>query len=264
MSNSPSVDFFVNCYERDYKDTLAPGFMEKVRNEQAGANIRNWIVSVNNVNDLLDARQRAERAVNRREVDRVVFVADHLEEAMRRTGLTAADLGRVRHFTDWCIVQATCTDSDYICHQSADIRLTRPFNWIDDAVATLEKNPLALVANPYWEWDAEGARREAKYVDGHYFVSTGVCDSFYLAKRKVLDDKIYHEKHEYGNNFNLSWAGEVFEQRLDAYMRNHGLLRITDSRIGVIHTAPWGTAYPKFGLMDRLRRKLKKLFSRTK
>ncbi len=143
----PTVDFFTNCWERDYREVLSPSFM---RDKAAKFDypFRSLIVTVNNVTNPANVKQAAEEAIARGDVDRVVFVEEGLPSALQICGLTEADMGEVKNFTNFYLVMMTCTDADYIVNCAADIDLEQRFDWITPALDKVESNKQYLVANP--------------------------------------------------------------------------------------------------------------------
>ena len=57
----------------------------------------------------------------------------------------------------------------------------------------------------------------------------------------------------------MSDLGDIFEKRVDAYMRHQNLLRISDSRVFYNHAGVEGLGYPRLPLFRRLVRKGRKL-----
>lgn len=252
-----TIDFFTNCWERDYREVLSPGFIRR-KADQFDYQFRHLIVTVNNVADNADAKSLAHAAIKRSEVDEVVFVNEALPSALEICGLTDDDLGRVRHFTSFYLVMVTCTNADYIVNCAADIDMDRPLDWISPAAEMLENNEEYLVANPCWGFDPKGAAREALRMDGQYYVSQAYSDACFLGRRNAFAKPIYHHKHPAGKRYPLSHIGDVFEQRVDAYMRHAGLFRLTDSRITYNHLGELGASYPKSPLWMRATNKIKR------
>ena len=59
----PPVDLVVNCWERSYREVLAPGFFAGIA-EQNRFPFAGRVALVNNVDDVADARRRAQRLVD--------------------------------------------------------------------------------------------------------------------------------------------------------------------------------------------------------
>ena len=62
----------------------------------------------------------------------------------------------------------------------------------------------------------------------------------------------------------MSDLGDIFEKRVDAYMRHHNLLRLSDARVFYNHAGIEGAGYPKLPLFRRILRKGKKVLGLEK
>ena len=58
----------------------------------------------------------------------------------------------------------------------------------------------------------------------------------------------------------MSDLGDIFEKRIDAYMRHHNLLRASDSRVFYRHAGVEGLGYPRMPWIKRAFRKARNLF----
>jgi hypothetical protein len=252
------VSLFVNCFERDYRQVLGPGFM-RMKSNQFRFPFEKVIVTLNNIADTASAVALAKEAVGRREIDEYIEVAEALPNALEKSGLSLRDLGLVRHYMDFALVAVTCAAPGYLLYCCAEVDLITPFDWVTDAVAKMESDSRILVANPSWGSDPGGAQRESLRRDGHYWLGSGFSDQCFLVDAGRLAAPIYRYKHDAGGRYPMSDLGDIFEKRVDAYMRHHNLLRISDSRIFYNHAGVEGLGYPKLPLMRRILRKGKKL-----
>lgn len=248
------VSLFVNCFERDYRQVLAAGFM-LAKAGQFRFPFNRVVVTLNNIRDMADARRRARNAVQEGEIHEFVEVAKLLPKALEVCGLKASDLGLVRHYLDFALVAVAHSLPDYLLYCCAEVDLVTPFDWISDAVAKMESDPSLLVANPSWASDPAGAERESQRRDGAHWVGAGFSDQCFLADSKRLAAPIYHYTHEAGNRYPMSDIGDIFEKRLDAYMRHHRFLRISDARVFYAHAGVEGQGYPRLPLARRILRR---------
>jgi hypothetical protein len=252
------VSLYVNCFERDYRYVLSPGFM-RAKAGQFQFPFKRVVVTLNNIIDKVAAGALAQEAVLRGEIDEFVEVADFLPNALLLCGLKMSDLGVVRHYMDFALVAVTHALPDYVLYCCAEVDLVAPFDWVSDAVTKLEADPRLLVANPSWASDPSGAQRESLSRDGDHWVGMGFSDQCFLADSKRLSAPIYNLKHEAGARYPMSDLGDIFEKRVDAYMRHHRLLRISDSRIFYSHAGVEGQGYPRLPLYRRILRRGAKL-----
>jgi hypothetical protein len=256
------VSLFVNCFERDYRQVLAPGFM-RAKASQFRFPFNRVVVTLNNILDPEDGRLRARKALQMGEIHDFVEVAKRLPKALEVSGLKASDLGLVRHYMDFALVAVTDALPDYLLYCCAEVDLVTPFDWVSDAVRKLEADQSLLVANPSWASDPAGAARESRRRDGDHWVGSGFSDQCFLADSKRLAAPIYKYKHEAGNRYPMSDIGDIFEKRVDAYMRHHGLLRISDARVFYAHAGAEGQGYPRLPLARRILRRGARLLGLT-
>lgn len=254
------VNLFVNCFERDYVKVFSPGFMLK-KAAQFRYPFSRVVVSINNVRDPEDARRLATEAVQRCEIDAYVEVDKMLPKALSICGLKPKDLGIVRHYIDFALVAVVSARPGYLLYCCAEVEMTEAFDWITPALRALEENSQILVANPFWASDPGGMEREAIRREGHHFVGRGFSDQCFLVDADRLAKPIYGYKHAAGDRYPMSDVGDIFEKRIDAYMRHNGLLRLTDPRASYIHHGAEGTGYPTPPLWMRVRRRFQRFLS---
>jgi hypothetical protein len=249
----PNVSLFVNCFERDYRQVLAQKFM-RAKASQFRFPFRRVVVTLNNVTDFENASALARACVQRGEIDEYIEVASALPQALERCGLKLQDLGLVRHYMDFALVAVASAAPGYILYCCAEVDLAAPFDWVSDAVTKLEADPRILVANPSWASDPGGAQREAICRNGDHWLGVGFSDQCFLADAGRLASPIYHYKHEAGDRYPMSDLGDIFEKRVDAYMRHHNLLRLSDARVFYRHEGIEGQGYPRLPLLKRILR----------
>ena len=97
-----SVDLLVCMYERTYRKVLVPGFFSSIE-EQNRRKFTNIIAIINNVDSREEATALAEKLLASGEINRYIFVSDHIDQALKKTGLTHADRGIVANYTNWAL-----------------------------------------------------------------------------------------------------------------------------------------------------------------
>lgn len=247
-----SVDFLTNCYERDYREVLSAGFVRRMVEPMQFA-FRRIIVVINNVDDRAHATGLADAAVARGDIDRYAIVEDLLPQSLETCGLSLDDLGSVKCFTDFLLVTATCTDADYIVHFDPDVFLLGAYDWVSPGIEKLQSDSGLLVVNPVWSGPraAEDLRAETQRLEPPYHIGFGFSDQCFLAERARLAQPIYREKNVSGLRYPMAFAGDTFEKRVDAYMRNHGLRRATDATVAYVHRGAEGLSYVSLPLHKR-------------
>jgi hypothetical protein len=209
------------------------------------------IALIGNVNDKREAQARAERLLGHGEIDAYYFVSDHLDHALKITGLTRRDLGRVPYYTDWALVAVTLPGSPYLLHWDAEVRLQEPTNWIDSALEFMESDKRILVANPNWRWptlEIETLRKVGDFALGY-----GFSDQLFLVRREDLARPIYSGCCPASLRYPLAHITPIFEQRVDTYMRKNRRLRATYFRATYEHWAKEGNSYPALGWIERVK-----------
>jgi hypothetical protein len=248
----PDVDLVVNTFERSYRDVLRPGVFEGIADENR-FRFAKRVALVNNVDDPAHVRELAQPLLDSGEIDELQFVADLLPEAMRITGITERDLGRIRHYTDCSISAVTMSGSPWLLYWDADLHLDPPLDWISPSIKRMQTDAQVLVASPGWvpsTLDAEMMER-----DGEFAVTRGFSDQLYLVRRADLARPIYHERCIARMRYPMAHIGYIFESRVDAYMRHHNRTRLVHT--GTQYTHPSDTAgqsHPPGSGVERVRR----------
>lgn len=239
------VDLVVTCFERTYREVLSEGFFDRLEQDNGRAFACRTAL-VNNVDDRAEAERLGQERVQAGGVDRVVFVADHLDAALARTGLTREDLEPVPYFTDWALV-AVCLDGPgLVLHWDADVRLREPGDWVGPALRLLGQDPRVLVANPNWEDPTlEAFTRERS---GPFALGPGFSDQVFLARRADLAAPVYRQRCLARWRYPFP---DSFEARVDAHLRHAGRLRATYEAVTYLHPVAMGTSWPHRTFLGR-------------
>ncbi|MDQ3933674.1 MAG: hypothetical protein M3340_03480 [Actinomycetota bacterium] len=245
------VDLVVNCFERTYRDVLAPGFLDRVVAQNRFRFARR-VVLVNNVEDPTAAGRLARARLAAGEIDAVHRVADRLPAALRRTGLREHDLGAGRLHSIPSLVAVTLEGAPWVVHWDAEIGLTREGNWIAPGLEAIAYDDRVIAAAPHW--DSPKLEPEVVEAGDRFDLCLGFSDHVYLARRSELARPIYSTRCVVRRRYPLCHRGYTFESRLDAYMRHHGRLRAIDRVVSYRHDdAAAGASYPAFSPLDRVR-----------
>ena len=241
------VDLIVSMYERTYRKVLVPGFFPAIE-DQNRRPFANKIAVINNVASPEDAAGLAGRLVVAGEIDRFVFVSGQIDQALEKTGLSNADLGRVANYTNWALVSVCAAQSPWFVIWDSEIGLTEPMNWIDPSIAVLTENDRAFVAspNPHPDWLRGSVERKTATLCGDFAFGFGFSDQVFLARTRQFARPIYGEKCLSSLRYPLAHLGSIFEERVDAYMRNHRLWRAIYAPAVYHHPEETiGLGYPK-------------------
>jgi hypothetical protein len=255
---SPPVDLVVNVFERTYRRAMEPGALSAVAQAQRHPFARR-VLLVNNVADRADAEQRAQGLIEEGEIDELHFVAEHIEHALRATGLRRRELEPLLHYSDGPLVAATLPGSPWLLYWDPEARLVPAHDWITPALELMRQDPRVMVANPSWEEpDADGRRpeveREAIDMREGFAVGHGFSDQVFLAPRSRLAAPIYSQRCIASITYPGAHKARVFEARVAAHMRHHGGLRATSLEASYVTEAPTGSSsYPPSGVAESAR-----------
>lgn len=246
------VDLVVNTFERSYRDVLQPGVFERIAEENQ-FRFAKRVALVNNVDSPDHVRELAQPLLDSGEIDELHFVADLLPDAMRITGITERDLGRIRHYTDCSISAVTMAGSPWLLYWDADLHLDPPLDWITPSIDLMESDPRILVANPNWE--PSTIEHETFERRGEFAIGRGFSDQLYLVRRAEFAQPIYHQRCIARRRYPMTHLGYIFEARVDAYMRHNGRLRAVHTGTRYIHPPVGaGTSYPANGPVEKAKK----------
>ena len=117
----------------------------------------------------------------------------------------------------------------FLLHFSSDSLLIRNNEWISTAISLMNSNEDYFVANPTWNLKFQEAENESFGQTADFYTGYGFSDQCYLIRKTDFDQQIYNEKNVLSERY-PKYGGELFEKRVDAYMRNHHKFRLTHKR----------------------------------
>jgi hypothetical protein len=246
MAAQRDVDLCVTCYERTYRDVLAPGFFPRVVADQAFRFVRRTVI-INNVADRTDAQARAGALIASRELDSVFFVEDQIARALSITGLGAAEIGRAPYFVDWGLVLVAVPGPDLVVHVDAEVSMVRPADWISPSIDLIERDPRVMAANPRWYAPTrrhDTLERETLEDSDDFALGLGFSDQLFLARRSELAAPIYRQRCVAMRRYPMIAVSPSFEARIDAWIRHHDRLRATFRGAEYQHPDQIGYGYP--------------------
>ncbi|MES9682267.1 hypothetical protein ABWK22_04955, partial [Gottfriedia acidiceleris] len=132
------------------------------------------------------------------------------------------------------LVSIYLCNTKFLLHFSSDSILEKPFNWIDLSILKLQEDERIKVANPVWNGNIFEAKQESIDEDENFYIGYGFSDQCYLIRTNDFKNKIYNEKNPISERYPI-YGGELFEKRVDAWMRNNHFKRITFKHGNYIH-----------------------------
>ncbi|MHC0038676.1 hypothetical protein [Pseudoneobacillus sp. C159] len=194
----------------------------------------NKVLFINNVQDKELVSYHAEILVKEGILTSFVIVDDYAEEALDFFGLTKDCFGAGYYYSISELVSIYLCKTEYLLHFSSDSILEKPIDWIKNAIKKMEGNMKIKVANPTWNGQYQEALAESIEEDDYFYTGFGFSDQCYLIRVKDFKQKIYMEKNSLSERYPV-YGGELFEKRVDAWMRNNNYYRITYKLGSYIH-----------------------------
>jgi hypothetical protein len=219
----PTVTFETKCYEKDWEILLKTGRLEAMiaRNQYDFAE---RILYINNVVDPDKVKGYAERLKTRNVISDYVLVDDYADEVLDFFRLDRDSFKGGYYYSIQELVGIYRCRSDYLLHFSGDSILDGSFPWIPQAIQKLNENRSIVVASCLWNRKREEACKTAVDEDDDFWFVDGFSDQCYLLRTVDFRAQIYGETHHKSQHF-PAYGGELFEKRVDAWMRTNGFLR---------------------------------------
>lgn len=228
MANNPSVTFEIKCWEGDWDILLKTGRIKKIiKNCRYPFDER--ILYVNNVNDRAKVSRAAEKYLKDGTLTGVVFVEDLADKVLAGLGIEKESFKGGYYYSIQELTGIYNCRTKYLLHFTADSIITNKEDWIGPAIEVMGKDPAAFTANPNWNIKTNEARDIAVSEDAQFYRGFLFSDQCYLIRADDFKKPIYGETNP-ASSIYPKYGGELFEKRVDSYMRNHGLYRLTSKK----------------------------------
>ncbi|KQL38027.1 hypothetical protein AN960_13770 [Bacillus sp. FJAT-25509] len=227
------VTFETKCYEKDWEILLKTDRLEKMI-EYNQFQFKEKILYINNVQDVREVSRHADKLIARNVLSSYVIVDDFSKEALNYFDVTKESFKGGYYYSISELVSIYLCNTEYLLHFSSDSILEKPFNWIDLSLLKLQVDERIKVANPVWNGNIFEAKQESIDEDENFYIGYGFSDQCYLIRTNDFKNKIYNEKNPISERYPI-YGGELFEKRVDAWMRNNHFKRITFKHGNYIH-----------------------------
>jgi len=236
-----TVTFETKCYERDWEILVKQGALKR-KIEDLNYNFKKRTLFINNVNDIDLVKKEVDKLVSQNIIDNYYVVEEYADLVLDKLNITKESFKGGYYYSISELVSIYLCDTDYLLHFSSDSAIEpENVNWIDKAINVMESNPIIIVANPVWNFKYDEAEHVslsdslAEYKeDDDWYYGYGFSDQCYLIKISNFNKPIYNEYHPRSARY-PHYGGELFEKRVDSYMRNKELIRITSKHISYTH-----------------------------
>ena len=229
MTNISSVTFETKVYENDWEYILKGNYLKKIISNN-NYNFDRRIVLINNVRNVEKVKKYAQLKVIEGVIDAFYVVEGYAHEALTLLNLSKDSFNGGYYYSIAELVSIYLCETDFLLHYSSDSFIVRTdVNWIDCAKKIFSQRNDILVANPTWNFRFNEAKKESIAQIDDFYLGFGFSDQCFLIRTNDFRQKIYNEKHLDSQRYPL-YGGELFEKRVDSYMRLNNKYRITHKK----------------------------------
>jgi len=227
-----TITFETKCWEKDWDSILQTGYLNK-QISNCNYDFDRKLLFINNVNNLNEVKKYALLAKNEGCIDQFYVVQDYAEEALKYFGLKVDDFKGGFYYSIEELVAIYLCKTKYLVHFSGDsitqLGRDKSYSWINNAINLLEERSDIAVVNPLWNYEKYDALNAEVENFNNYSIGYGFSDQCYLVRVDEFRKDIYKFKHIDSERY-PKYGGELFEKRVDSYMRCNNRLRATDMR----------------------------------
>jgi hypothetical protein len=238
-----TVSFETKVWEKDWELILKTSRLERLI-AQCQHSFEAKILLINNVKDPSKVFKEADRLVKSGVITEYINVADHARDALDYFDLTQESLGLGYYYSIAELVSLYLSKSKYLLHFSGDtvIAEVTPKNWLNMGLKILEIDPKIKVVNLGWDSSDVKMKEEMVSETPDYWRSIGFSDQMYLVRTEDFKAKIYNYHHPFSDRY-PKYGGELFEKRIDSWLRVNHFYRATIKNSLYIHRnftdKPW-------------------------
>jgi len=230
-----SITFETKVWENDWQLIMNTSRLRKTI-ENCYYNFDQKVLYINNVNNSVEVKEKAEELVHNGIIDKFINVSDYCSAALKYFNLSKDKLGKGYHYSIAELVSIYLTKTTYILHLSGDTSILPNISrdWIKIGIDTLENHHNVKVFNLNWDYKHKGAKSESDFEDINCFFGYGFSDQMYLIRTDDFKQRIY-EYYDNASERYPEYGGELFEKRVDSWMRQNNYLRATYKHGSYIH-----------------------------
>lgn len=228
------ITFETKVWEKDWRYILHGDYLDQIIG-RCNYSFVEKIIIINNVSNRTKVEKHARKKMAEGVIDAYYFAEDYATEVLDFFKITKASFKGGYYYSIAELVSIYLCKSPYLLHFSSDAYMAKnSASWLNDALQTLQMHENFIVANPVWNHAYNEAKDESIDENNEFYIGYGFSDQCYLVKKDVFCSPIYGESHEFSNRY-PKYGGELFEKRVDSYLRNNQLLRITSKKASYIH-----------------------------
>jgi hypothetical protein len=222
----PSITFETKVWEGDWRIVLATGRLERIINACRYA-FNERILYINNVNDRNRVYKAAEKYLKKGVITSIIFVDEIAAKALEYFKVDRESFKGGYYYSVQELSGIFSCSTKYLLHMTADSIVTNSESWIAESIDRMERDSSIFVANP--NGDPQDVMENLVEEEKDFYRGYGFSDQCYLIKVEDFKKPIYNETHEASKRY-PDYGGELFEKKVDSYMHNHGLYRLTSKK----------------------------------
>lgn len=223
-----SVSLYIDVWGTYFRQILSDDWISQIKNN-CGCKFDECVVLVNDIP--VELANECDKMLSDRIADESVskwLVTSDLEsESLSSYGLSKEDFSAVPYASIADLVAIRDCKSEHIVYFAGDCAPWGRSNWVSEGVEILNSNKNFMIVNPTWNGFYGHSRHENHAEFPEYYLGFGFSDGCYLARTSDLAADIYKETNSVSESVYCKSHGNTFEKRVNAYMRNHGKLRVT-------------------------------------
>jgi len=228
----PGITFGTHCYEEDWIPLLRGDRLKRMidLNNHDFAERKLFINNVKNPDEVeAEARALVEKGI----LTSVVVVENKADEALGFFGIEKRSFRGGYYYSIPHLVNIYLCSTEHILYFTADCCLVSSATWIKPCLERMSGDSSLKVAIPLWN-GIEAARKEAESEEPDFFVGYGFSDQCYLVRTSDYRARIYNEWNRMSERY-PPYGGELWEKRVDSWMRNHRYRRLTYKHASYLH-----------------------------
>jgi hypothetical protein len=220
------LTFETKVWENDWEYILKNNYIDKMISN-CNFNFNKKKIIINNVQNRKEVERHCEIKIKEGIIDEYYCVEDYSTQVLDffEIDLNSFKGGYVYSISE--LLGIYLCKTEFLLHFSSDSYLKKDnFNWIEEGIKIMQNNPDIIVANPTWNKKFAEVKSESTTEISNFFLGSGFSDQCYLIKNEVFRKNIYNEKNIMSDRY-PDYGGELFEKRVDSFMKNNNKFRIT-------------------------------------
>lgn len=234
LNKKHNTTFETKVYENDWKYILLGDYLDTMISNCCCQFVEK-VLFINNVDNIDEVIKHAQKKIDEGVLDKYYLVDEYADQALAFFDIEKDSFKGGYYYSISELVSIYLCKTEYLLHFSSDSFIKESNkDWISYAIEIFNQRTDIIVANPAWDYNYEGVKEESLFELEDFYVGYGFSDQCYLIKTEVFKSKMYNDINYLSERY-PKYGGELFEKRVDSYMRNNKLLRITSKEVSYIH-----------------------------